>query len=205
MQFSRFLSLSIILGIASGHQYAEYKYPGSCPKVKYIKDLNFYEIVGFWYRCYSTLNSSSCSNNDGQTVYAYPYDSSGAGVIICCRSAADPTQVICGADVGTGFLSPMSTAGMILYETNGESHSEVVLGTDYKTFVISYSCKPKGSKGRDEHIYVYSRSYENCKALEFEAKRIVQQNDIDWSKAKPVAHGSSIPYTTVPKACRKSQ
>lgn len=200
--------ISITFGAATASQFGVFQYPGSCPKVTYITDLDFNQIQGWWYRCFSTLDCSSCFHNDGQTVYAYPLNSSLAVVAMCCRKAADRNQVICSADVGTGTIRPLlSTPGMFVYESDGQAHNTVVLDASEK-FLISYSCKSNSHWGHneanDEQIYMYSRSYEDCDELETRGRSVLKKNGIPWSHVKPVRQGGSIPYTTVPKPCSRN-
>lgn len=210
MQLNSLVTFSIILRVATCFEFDEFQYPGSCPEVRYITDFDFNRILGWWYRCFSTFSTPSCFNNDGQTVYAYPFNSSVAGVAICCRSAANPDQVTCSTEVGTGFIKPMSTAGMFSYEYDGHTYPTVVLDMD-DDFLISYACKEQSQRqrrrhngGHDEQIYVYSRSYELCQSLECRTRSVLKQNRIPWSHVKPVKQGPSIPYTTVPKPCSKN-
>lgn len=207
MHLSILVVLSVIVRAATPFHFGEYKYPGSCPKVKYITDLDFNGIIGFWYRCYSTLDCPSCLNNQGQTVYAYPFNSSVAGVAICCRSATNRNQVTCSSEVGTGLIRPLPNPGIFSYEYNGHTYPTVVLDMD-ENFLISYSCKTKShirhEGGLDEQIYIYSRSYEQCESLERRSNRVLEQNGIPWSRIKSVKHGPSIPYTTVPKPCSRN-
>lgn len=207
MQLNTLVVILLILRVAAPLKFGEIQYPVSCPKVKFITDLDFSSSIGFWYRCFSTLDSSLCFNNEGQTVYAYPYDSSVAGVAICCRSAANPELVTCSAEVGTGLIKAMQNPGTFSYEFNGQAYTTVVLDMN-DDFLISYSCKSKSHRGsnekRDEQIYIYARSYQQCESMERRFRNVLKQNGIPWSRVKPVKHGSSIPYTTVPKPCPKN-
>lgn len=199
------LVLSVIIGAVSSFEYDEYQYPQPCPRVRYITDLDFTRILGFWYRCFTTLNCPSCYGDNGQTVYAYPYNASVSNVAICCQSKANLNLVTCGPDVGTGTIKPLPDAGMFLYEADGESYPTVVLDADYDTFLISYACKRNSPRrhndnGKNEQIYVYARSYHMCKSLEDRSRNVLKRNNIAWT-LKPVRHGPSIPITTVPKPC----
>lgn len=204
--------LSTILGGVTPFTYSVYNYPEPCPKVEYITDLDFTRILGFWYRCFSNLDCPSCLKNKGQTVYAYPYNSTSSGVAICCEAKSDPKQVTCSPEVGTGFINPSPNPGVFIYISNGQSYDTVVLDMD-DTYLISYACKAKEVKShrgrerikvRDEELYVYSRSYHDCKSLEDRVRCVLNRNNIEWSIAKPVEHGPTIPYTTVPEPCPKN-
>lgn len=197
MHSNVFLFVSMIVRAASSFQYGELDLPGLCPTVRYIEDLDFTRVHGFWYRCFSTWDSPLCYNNDGQTVYAYPFNSTVSGVAACCRSAADPEHVTCSAEVGTGFVRPLSRAGLFSYEFDGQSFRNVVLAVDYESFLFTYSCKATFS----EQIFIYTRTYEQCESIERRARNVLSQNGIPWSHVKRVKHGPSIPYTTVPKPC----
>lgn len=207
MYFNTLVILFITFCAVAPLKFEEYKYPGACPKVKYIVDLNFSQILGFWYRCFSTLDTNSCVKNDGQTAYAYPFNSTVAGVAICCPSEANRGQVTCDSDVGTGFIRPLSEAGRFSYEFDGQSYLNVILDADDNS-VIFYGCKSKQQKlpteRRDEQIFIYARSYQQCKSLERQSRRVLEQNGISWSSVKTVTHGSSIPYTPVPQPCPKN-
>ncbi len=141
MNVSVCLIPSIIFHAASPFEYGKFDYPGSCPTVRYIKDLDFNRVIGWWYRCFSTLYSSSCYHNEGQTVYAYTLNETVSGVAACCR----------------------------MDESDGQSFNTVVLDADYENFLISYACNSKSV----EQIFIYSRSYEECEALESRARSVL--------------------------------
>lgn len=197
MYFSVFLFISIV-GAVLPFEYVKYDYPGLCPTVSYIKDLDFYQVIGFWYRCFSTLNNPACYNNNGQTVYAYTLSQTLSGLATCCQSSENMSQVICSPDVGSGHISPGPSAGMFNYEFNGQSFNTVVLDADYDNFLISYSCNSE----LVEQVYVYARSYFQCASLERRVLQVLKRNNIR-TKVKRVKHGENIPYTTVPKPCSK--
>lgn len=202
MYLNTLVIIFVTIGAVTPLKFEEFKFPGVCPKVKHIVDLEFGNILGWWYKCFSTWDSNLCFNNDGQTAYAHPFNSTVAGVVMCCRDAANPTQVNCSPEVGTGFIRPLA-AGRFNYEFDGQSYLTLVLDADENT-LITYGCNSKSQRGRgrndlrDEQIYVYSRSYERCKSLKRRGRRVLKQNGISGSNLKPVKHGSLIPYTPVP-------
>lgn len=201
------LSITFCAVTVTTLEFGEIKYPGSCPKVRYITDLGLNQVFGWWYRCFSTLDIDSCFNNEGETVYAYPYNSSVAGVAICCRSATNRDEVTCSTQVGTGSLKPLSTPGIFAHEFDDQSYDTVVLDAD-ENFLISYSCKSKSQRGynerRVEQIYIYARSYEHCESIEHQSRKVLKQNGISWTNVKRVKHGPSIPHTIVPIPCARN-
>lgn len=157
-------------------------------------------IVGWWYRAFSSDNNPLCLNNEGQTTYTAQYDDKTFHVQVCCRSAATPDIAVCGRDIGTAILSATSTPGEFTYELYNNVYPLFLLDTDYDNYAIVYGCKP-GLEGRDELIFVFSRRYQLNDTLVKRVRDVIQRNGIDWSKAKPVRQGPSIPYTPGSKPC----
>lgn len=201
MKSNKFVILLIIVGAAVTHaerfNYTEIDLKGSCPKIKYINNFNFPRIVGWYFEAFASLSSPKCFNkNEGLTMYAAPYDDESLTINFCCRSAATPNTATCGPEVGSGIVKVTSTPGEMTYEFNNKNkfYYIYVLDTDYENFTIVYGCNPRGRE-RDELILIHSRHYKLSNALEHRIRKVVQQNGGDWSNAKPIRQGPTIPYT----------
>lgn len=194
------LILGSVVAYGAQFQYAEVQLEGSCPRIRYITNLDLPRIIGWYYRVFSNLDNPLCLNNDAQTMFAATIDATGINVAFCCRSAADPTVTTCGEDIGSGRVTALSSPGEFTYQTKDNIYPQYILDTDYDNFTIVYGCKPgSGTDQRDETIFVYSRSYSLSVALKARVLLALERNGIQWSKARPVRQGSSMPYLPRPK------
>lgn len=199
MKLSKLLFWLFILCAATAHaakfKYTEVQLKGSCPKIKYISNYNMARNVGWWYLAFSTINSPLCLNNEGQTMYATQYDDKIIHVEMCCRSAAAPETAYCGRKVGSGTVQAISNPGNFTYESDDKVYPVYVLDMDYESFNIVYGCKPgPNDEGRDEMLFVTSRSYQLNNTLVNRVRNVLRRNEINWTKAKPVKQGPTIPY-----------
>ncbi len=178
------------------NEFNEINLKGSCcPTIKYISNLNMARIVGWWYRAFSTANNPSlCYNNEGQTMYAAPLNERTLGIDICCRSAAINDIAFCGSIIGSGTVTATNNSGEFIYAFDDKSYTIYVLDTDYDNFAIVYGCNA-GRRMCDELIYILSRDYKLSGSAEARVRRVLQENGIEFSKARPVKQGPSTPYT----------
>lgn len=202
MESSKFIFLLVIFGAAAIYgqrfSYTEVQLKGTCPRIKYINNFNFPRIVGWYYEAFASISSSQCyNNNEGLACYVSPYDDHTITINFCCRSATNSSIATCGRDVASGTVSIESTPGEMTYRFKNKVYKIYVLDTDYENFSIVYGCNPGSGRhsGRDELILVHSRSYRLSKALENRVRRVIEENGGDWSIAKPIKQGSTVPYT----------
>lgn len=202
--FVALLILSVSSANGEEFQFAEVQLKGACPKIRYITNLNLPRILGWYYRAFSNTNNSLCYNNEGQTMYLAQYDATRLNAVVCCRSVTEPNIPICGSSIGSGFVTHQtSSPGAFTYQFGNNIYPIYVLDTDYGNFTIIYGCK-SGSKNYtlDEVILVVSRDYGLSPILWARARTALRANRIQWTKAKPVQQGSSIPYTPFAKQCQ---
>lgn len=204
MLLNKSLLSLIIFGVAvhgENFLFDEIQLNGSCPKISYITNLDIPRILGWYYRAYSNLDNPLCFNNEGQTMYAAQYDETRINVEICCRSAAQPTIAICGANVGSGVVAATQNPGEFTYQFEENIYPDYILDTDYDNFTIVYGCKPGSRNLRDEVIFVLSRDYTLNPTLQARVRAVLERNGVQWSKVKPVKQGRSTPYTPFAKQC----
>lgn len=198
MKLIQLILLVIVATVAVyGEQfkYSEVQLKGSCPKIKYINNFNFPRICGWYYEAFASLTSPLCFNsNEGLTMYAVPFDDQTLSINFCCRSAADPKSATCGSKVASGTVKATSTPGELIYAFDNKVYNIYVLDTDYENFTIVYGCNPAG-RGRDELILIHSRDYQLTKSLEKRVRNVINLNGGNWSNAKPIKQGHSVPYT----------
>lgn len=207
MKFNQLIFLLIILIATTAHgvdfNYTEVELRGSCPKIKYINNLDMPRIIGWWYRAFSTLNNPLCFDNEGQTMYAAQFDDKKLSVDICCRSASNNDLPVCGSKIGSGTVTAMNNPGEFHYEFDVQSFMIYVLDTDYDNFAIIYGCNPGRGRRlwRDDLIFILSRDYKISDALQTRVRNVLQQNDIQFSKARLVKQGPATPYTPNSRNC----
>lgn len=185
--------------VACVHEFDQKKLNGTCPKIKYITNLDLSRIVGWHYRPLSNLNNPLCYKNQAQTMLAAQWDDTGIVVNMCCRSAANTSLPICGSNVGSGLATAISP-GEFTYTFGNNVYPSYVLDTDYVNFMIVYGCKPgTPAYKRDEYVFVYSRSYTLSNAVQDRVRKSIEANNIQWSDVKAVDQGPALPYLPLPK------
>lgn len=196
--------LLIFLSVVQGQefQFSQVKLKGACPRITYATDVDLSRIIGWYYRVFSNLNNSLCYKNEGQTMYAAQYNVTHITVNMCCRSAADTTVAVCGADIGSGYVIATTTPGQFIYEYLDNMYPAFVLDTDYESYTIIYGCKPGSrSNQRDEVLYIYSRDYMMSNIYQDRVRSVLEKNNIQWFEARPVKQGPTIPYNLFAKEC----
>lgn len=183
-------------------QYTEVQLKGSCPKIKYVNNLDMPRILGWWYRAFSTLNNQLCYNNEGQTMYAAEFVEKQLSVAICCRSAANKYIARCGSKVGSGTVTATNNPGEFMYDFDVQSYKIYVLDVEYDDFAIIYGCNSgRGSHSRDDLIFILSRDYKLTDTVQTRVEHGLQRNGINFLKAKPVKQGPRTPYTPNSRRC----
>lgn len=204
----------IIYGVAATDhpkfETATVQLEGSCPKIKYITNVDLNGVVGWWYVGFTSLNKPIClSNNEGLTVYAAQYNETHVNLDMCCRSKSNPKIAVCGVNVGSGTVSFTPTIGAYAINFYNTSYLAHILDTDYDKYEIVYGCKSSCIQGSrqcsepDELIIVFTRDCHLSKKLESRVYDILQRNGIEWWKAKSVKQGGSIPYTPGSRQCNE--
>lgn len=204
--YSNISSKSVLLLIVFGSavsvqfQWASLQLEGACPNVTYITNLDLPKVTGWYYRVRTNYNYNACYNNDAQTMFAAMYDTTAIDVAFCCRSAADPTVPVCGAEVGSGRVTGLPQPGEFTYQFLDEVYPNFVLDTDYDNFTIVYGCRPDANDAtqRDEVTFVYSRTYALTSDLNSHVDDVLRQNNINPRSARHVSQGPTMPYLPHP-------
>lgn len=199
------LIFSVTVAYGDEFTYTEIDLKGSCPKIKYINSFSLNRIVGWYYQAFSSIDNSLCYQNEGQTLYAAQLDERTINLQMCCRSATNRDVAFCGSKIGSGTATATNNTCEFLYQTGTDSNNLLVyvLDTNYDDLTVAYGCRPGSRRGsrRKELIFVLSRDYKLSKSFETRARNVLQRNGIEFSNAKPVTQGQSIPYTPNSRSC----
>lgn len=181
-----------VLARAQDFNYTEVQLEGFCPKISYINNLDLPQIVGYWYRAYSTADFPAlCYENDGQNMYAASFDERTLSIVICCRSAANKSIAYCGSKIGSGTVTVTNKPGEFIYDFADQSVTIYVLDVVYDRFAIIYGCS--AISGEDT-IFILSRDFHISETETERVEDVLEQNGIDFSNAKTIDQGPHIPY-----------
>ncbi|SPP79950.1 apolipoprotein D isoform X2 [Drosophila guanche] len=176
------LHLLLLIGLLAGNEvllaHAQVPFPGKCPEVKVMEDFDVEAYLGIWYeyskypfafeigkKCiyanYSIINNETLSVVNG-------------GIN---RLTGNPSSISGTAKV----LGPARLAVAFFPGQQTTKPNYMVLGTDYESFSVVYSCTNVISLANIKFAWILTREREPTAATIAAAKEILADNKISES------------------------